>query len=360
MLRAAALILILAASAVPAQSSAAGDEIVIAILDTGIRADHVAFAPGQVVAWYDFTDLRARSNQTTWDPLVLTPYDNVGHGTAVASMAAGASGTGLTPSFAPGAKLAIAKVGGPQGTSWSAMSAGIRWATDVAHADIISISQYQYMMRPIGVSTSSIGGFGCCFYSSFERQFIESLSYAAERDVLNVVLAGNGEGNTGIPTLSWTHVPEVTADALIVGGSDERDEPVAPLGSMDPEVNALYDVRAACPSSPTCAVSTFGTSFSTPLVAGFAARALSEARARGLDLSAADLEQLLKESAVDGPTFPPTLEGYGVIGPASIAKAQARLDGGPAPSGPAWELNRIYVESVREQGRATWWTIGSA
>ena len=47
----------------------------------------------------------------------------------------------MTPSFSPGAKLAIAKVVAANGAiSPGGVAAAITWAVDVVHADVINIS----------------------------------------------------------------------------------------------------------------------------------------------------------------------------------------------------------------------------
>ena len=102
-----------------------GAGVKICILDTGIDGNHCDFPSGKIVAWKDYIN-----SQTT-------PYDDHGHGTHCASIAAGAT----TPKgVAPGASLMGCKVLNSSGSgSESTIIAGIEWAVTNG-ADIISMS----------------------------------------------------------------------------------------------------------------------------------------------------------------------------------------------------------------------------
>ena len=56
--------------------------MVIAVIDTGIDAEHVDLDGGKVIGWYDA--LNGKAN----------PYDDEGHGTHVSSIAAGTGNMG--------------------------------------------------------------------------------------------------------------------------------------------------------------------------------------------------------------------------------------------------------------------------
>lgn len=319
----------------------------IAILDSGIRADHAAFAPGQVAAWYDFTDHRARA-LAAWDPLVATPYDDLGHGTAVAAMAAGLPYSTLTPSHAPGARLAVGKVlTASNGAAWYDVARGIRWAVDVAGADVISLSIYSYQPRVGGPNG----------WSDSEQALFDALAYARANGVLPVVLAGNGYDNGGLPTMSWLSPPAVSTSALVVGGVDATvgGAPL-PQGSWDPEVAAPYTVVGPCITSATCVRGMQGTSFSTPLVAGAAAHLLAVAREQGLVLTPDDLEDMLKRSATDTP-LPPSRDGYGLLRAPEVAAAEQRIRSS-TPFPQADPVSAAYVETLGGTERRFWMTGG--
>ncbi len=322
-----------------------GDGVVIAILDSGIRADHQSFAPGQVVAWFDFTNDDERE-VALWDPLVPEPYDDHGHGTAVASMAAGLPFGEATPSHAPGMSLAIGRVLGMDGATWVDVAEGIRWAVDVADTDIISLSIYNSAVSPPGTTSEGLNA------------VLGAMQYARAQGVLVVILAGNGYANQAIiPVPSWMHAPLWTSDTLVVGGAAPEGstaviDPIGPHSSTDPEVIAPYAVIAACPKAKNCLTSTQGTSFSTPLVAGFAARVQQAAIALESRRTPAELEDLLKRGAHDSPA-PPNVEGYGLLDAASLDAVLKHIRGEsnlPEPD----PLTVAYMENVAATARENW------
>ena len=80
-----------------------GEGVAIAIIDTGIDDGHVDFPNGKIIAWRDFTVEPASSE---WPP-----YDDDGHGTHCASIAAGAGiGNLAYTGVAPGAYLVGARI----------------------------------------------------------------------------------------------------------------------------------------------------------------------------------------------------------------------------------------------------------
>src|SRR3954452_15581317 len=129
-----------AAGGVPADATTPGGQPVIAVLDSGINEHHHAFDSGQVVAWWDFVKDGAPKAGQSWDPK-RAPYDDLGHGTGTAAMAAGRQvDTRQSPSAAPGTRLAIGKVLDENDSMTGDLAAAVRWAVDTAHADVISIS----------------------------------------------------------------------------------------------------------------------------------------------------------------------------------------------------------------------------
>ncbi|MDF2628686.1 MAG: peptidase and in kexin sedolisin [Symbiobacteriaceae bacterium] len=114
------------------------DDVVVAVIDTGIDANHVDLAGGKVIAWNDWVGGRT------------TPYDDNGHGTHVAGIVAG-TGAG-NPNFvgvAPGAALIGLKVlNGAGSGSLSNVAAAVDWAVankDQHNIKIISMNQAQVL-----------------------------------------------------------------------------------------------------------------------------------------------------------------------------------------------------------------------
>src|SRR5712692_5806579 len=101
------------------------NDLVIAVLDTGIYNAHQDLSGGKVIGW---TDLHAPS--TGSDPFCATPCDPQGHGTHVSSIVAGtgAASGGLYAGVAPGAALVGIRVLDQNGAgSASVVNAGIQW-----------------------------------------------------------------------------------------------------------------------------------------------------------------------------------------------------------------------------------------
>ncbi|MDT0266266.1 S8 family serine peptidase [Streptomyces sp. DSM 44915] len=172
-----------------------GTGVTIAVLDSGIDTTHPDLDEGRVVAAANFTDTDGVE-------------DRYGHGTHVASIAAGAGGayTGV----APGVALLNGKVlddfGG--GTD-SQIIAGMEWAVEQG-ADIVNMS---------------LGGDDTPEEDPLE-QAVNRLS--AETDVLFVLSAGNSgpePGTLGSPG---------TADGALTVGSVDRDDALARSSSVGP------------------------------------------------------------------------------------------------------------------------------
>ena len=125
------------------------DDIVIAVIDTGIDPNHVDLDGGKIIGWQDFA---------TGEP---QPYDEVagcdGHGTHVSSIAAGeGQGNAAYEGVAPGAALVGVKVLKKRGQSCvginSDVNAGIQWVID--NKDTYGIN---VMNMSIGTPGSSDG-----------------------------------------------------------------------------------------------------------------------------------------------------------------------------------------------------------
>ncbi|MFJ9428391.1 S8 family peptidase [Streptomyces sp. NPDC101490] len=227
-----------------------GTGVKIAVLDTGIDDTHPDLA-GRVAAARNFS----RSPDAV---------DRVGHGTHVASIAAG---TGAKDSrfkgVAPGAQLISAKVLDDYGYGSDSESiAGIDWAV-AQGADIVNLS-----------------------LGSTDRPGIDPLEahvnkVSAEKGVLFAVAAGN----LGDPRPGTVNSPGSAVEALTVGAVDDNDQlaPFSALGprkedhAVKPDISAPgVGISAAAAAgtpgqNPPGYVGLDGTSMATPHVAGAAA-----------------------------------------------------------------------------------------
>jgi subtilisin family serine protease len=321
------------ANGVPASVLRAASALTIAIVDSGADLAAPDIAAKQPQAY----------NVLTGD---ATVRDTVGHGTFVASLAAGSvtNDEGIA-GFGGDAKLLVVKASRPDGT-----------LTDVDEANAI-IYAVDHGARVINLS---MGGPD----TSVTEQ--RAVDYAAAHGVLLVAAAGN-EYAQGNPV-------EYPAALLQPVGSNGRDgvglavaastttgdrAPFSNTGShlslAAPGENILGAVASSAPFSAYPRVHlpgstrgaygvASGTSFSAPQVSGAAALVM----AANPFLSASEVAQILKESASGHGSWSPTL-GYGVL---DVAAAVARAQGRPS----------VSLSGVKERGRVrlSWFGQGAA
>ncbi|MGK5533267.1 S8 family serine peptidase [Streptomyces sp. URMC 129] len=268
-----------------------GEGVTIAVLDTGISEDHPDLA-GQVIATENFSDADDAG-------------DRVGHGTHVASIAAGtgAASGGTYTGVAPGAGLLNGKVLNDEGIGYESwIVAGMEWAVEQG-ADVVNLS--------IGGPVEQVDPVA---------DALDALSAAS--DTLFVVAAGNEGPDPG--TISS---PGTAASALTVGAVDKSDAPAefssvgAPgTGAVKPDVTAPgVDIgAAAAPGSdveeeaePVADgyASLSGTSMAAPHTAG-AAALLAQAHP---DWTGEQLKSALTASAQPGEGYSAYQQGAGRV-----------------------------------------------
>jgi serine protease AprX len=294
----------------------------IAVIDTGVDGSYQEFGGGNIVAWQDLVNHRPQ------------PYDDNGHGTHVASIAAGAPVAGGVGGVAPGAALVVLKVTDAQGdTTGSLIAQAVEWC--IAH-------QKDYGIETINISLA--GG------DPSDGQSVD------ERMVNRAVAAGMvvclAAGNDG-PDLSTIGSPAGAASAITVGNiADPARDGFAldPSSSRGPTLDGRVkpdlcapgvEIEAAEANTGSGIVAFSGTSMASPFVAGVAALM----RAANPGLTPAAIKALLKETAIhfgrpgENPDYGSgRLDAY-----AALARAGGRP--GTAPSVP----RHLYV-SGRLQG----------
>ncbi|MFI6701269.1 S8 family peptidase [Streptomyces sp. NPDC050509] len=264
-----------------------GKGVKIAVLDTGVDQTHPDLQ-GVEVAQKDFSG----SGNTV---------DHVGHGTHVASTAAGsgAKSGGKYKGVAPGARILDAKVLDDDGSGQdSGVIAGMQWAAD----------------QGAKVANLSLGGGDTAEVDPLEAA-VDRLS--AEKDMLFVVAAGN-EG----PMDETIGSPGSATSALTVGAVDRKDaiadfSSVGPTadGSLKPDLTAPgVDIVAAKAARGVIGdpaadgyVAMSGTSMATPHVAG-AAAILAQQHP---EWSGRRIKQTLTASATPGTGLTPFQQGTG-------------------------------------------------
>ncbi len=230
------------------------DDVVVAVIDTGLDARHQDLAGGKVIGWHDAVYG------------IPMPYDDQGHGTHVASIIAGAGAAsgGKYTGVAPGAALVGVKVmdvtGG--GTLESVIS-GVEWV--VANRERFNIR----------IANMSLGGGACA-------DGTDALSAATvagvQAGIAFVVAAGNsGPGPCTIGT------PAAAEEVITVGAAYDPGEngwSIAEFSSRGPTgdgrikpdlITPGRNITAAKANSKDQYITHSGTSMATPFMAGILA-----------------------------------------------------------------------------------------
>lgn len=180
-----------------AQGSYSGNNITVAIVDTGIDANHTSLDHAKIVAWKDYIDGRKH------------PYDDVGHGSHVAGIIVGKGadfgarwqGFDLKGS-APDARLIVVKAISADGKGKTAdVISGIDFAVKNG-ADVICLS--------LGSSPSTL--------ALLDQDMNNAVGSATSRGIVVVASAGNkieGEEQNDVS------VPANIESAIAVGAVDE-------------------------------------------------------------------------------------------------------------------------------------------
>jgi serine protease AprX len=325
------------------------NDVVMAVLDSGIHAAHVDLDGGKVLAWRDFIF----NNQAG-------PYDEGAecsyHGTHVSSTAAGEGQA--NPSFkgvAPGAALVGVKVLGVVqvpggricGGSTSQINAGIQWIID---------NKATYNIR---VFNMSLGGTGCSNGSDSQSQLVNA---AVNAGMVGVVAAGN-EG----PATCTISSPAAAESAITVAAMADPTHGVSvnpscprPPGGfylacfssrgptldnrIKPDIAAPgVVIRAASGGTTNQYKDASGTSMATPFTAGVAALMLDANNS----LTPSAVKSTLLNTAVDwGPPGKDIDYGAGRID----AYEALRSTLGSAGTGIAVPQHRFIQDSLAAHG----------
>ncbi|WP_160316950.1 S8 family serine peptidase, partial [Ardenticatena maritima] len=283
-----------------------GAGVKIAVVDTGIDPNHPDFA-GRIVAMTDFTGEGAA--------------DNHGHGTHVASIAAGsgAASGGKFVGVAPEALLLAAKVLRGDGSGrTSDVMAGVEWAVDEG-AHVINLS---------------LG-------SSFSCDGTDALSVLCNNAVAAGVVVCVAAGNAG-PSARTVGSPGCAADVITVGASDDNDA-VANFSSRGPTADGRTKPDVLFPGVNIVAARASGTSMGTPVDASYtqasgtsmatphAAGAAALLLAANPALTPAQVKEIFRQAAIDLGLDPNT-QGAGRVD--VWAAYQLAMDGAPPPPPP--------------------------
>ena len=304
-----------AVNAPEAWQTATGEGVTVAVIDSGVDADHPDLA-GAVLPGRSYVDVdpgdepRLLALGSDTGPVYERAFgqaDPVGHGTAVAGLIAGRAET-RHPGVAPGASILPVRVLDDENRYHdSAMvGAAVEWAVDNG-ADVINLS---------------LGG----HYDS--APFAEAIAYAERHDVLIVACTGNQHQDEADEDV-W--FPARVPDVLAVTGSDQRGERWKTAVTGAETDLAAPGANLTAPKPGVGHKTVTGTSFASAVVSGAAALV----RSAHPEWSADQVRRALTDTANDGP---PGL-GSGILDVA--AAIEADLDSlPPAPPeaqvSPAW------------------------
>ena len=313
-----------------------GDNVNIAILDTGIDPEHPAL------------DVDLGKNCIDGEQV---PTDAHGHGTHVAGTASAQVEEGDFVGAATNATVVPVKVlDDSGGGSWESIICGIDHVTD-------SLDTSDSMT----VANMSLGGAGSAGEDCESSALRESICKSVEAGVVHVVAAGN-DGDDAANSVPAAYPEVITVSALdgercvrVTGGGPPRtecDESLASFSNYGSAVDLIapgVDITSTVPDDEYATYS--GTSMAAPHVAGVAALM----RATNPDLTPDQVRDLLQSTGEcpngdenDAPHGPCSSQGQWWQDPDGIAEplvnAPRAADAAGDPTDPGASEDPVYAE----------------
>ena len=294
------------------------EDVVVAVLDTGIDPKHREYA-AQLDPGFDFVDIIDGADAFMGDRLDADadPTDpGVGHGSHVTGILT-AAGTRMTTGVAPRCRVLPVRVLGSLRQDDRLIGAGlvdnintgIKWAVDHG-ASVINMS--------LGIRREGGG-----------LPHVDVIRYAQRKGVTVVAAAGNDGADT-------LYYPGALPGVLAVGAVD-RDDEVASYSTYGAQVGMVAPGTEIWSSwlDGGYAFAT-GTSQATPFVSGSAALCQSLAREAGTRLSVADVTSILIATADRADrSFKTSRAGHGRLNvPDALALTAHRLEKAARADGP--------------------------
>ncbi len=247
--------------------------VVIAIIDSGVDADHTDL---RQVTGYDFGDNDANPDDNSGSP---------GHGTCCAGIAAAMNNGAGTVGAAPGCSIMPLKVANTAGTMYfSAIQSALYYAADHG-AEVVSMSFGAAILTDAATETALQYAYnaGCVLLAATGNDNKTSISYpAASPYVIGVGAASPGGDRKRSSSVAAQLNAGVTADARGVTCDGERwwgssygsvtKDAAAAVDLIGPTILPACDIMGSGGYRPGDVEPYFnGTSCATPFVAGVAA-----------------------------------------------------------------------------------------
>ncbi|MGW6930039.1 type VII secretion-associated serine protease mycosin [Lentzea sp. NPDC054927] len=267
-----------------AQDQARGDGVIVAVIDSGVDAQHPDLA-GRVLPGTGFGSSKGTDGTT----------DSDGHGTGMAGIIAANGRNGGALGIAPGAKiLPIASADEKEQFGLDVVAESIRWAADHG-AKVINMS---------------LG-----FSSTMTPTLVKAVNYAIEKDVVLVAATGN-EGKE-------VSAPANIGGVIAVAGTNREGKPwkSSNIGADTVLAAPAEGIVTAAPESVYSSgyAEMDGTSAASAIVSGVAALV----RAKHPEMPAKDVVNSLIKTAKDlaDPGRDETT-GFGMVNPMGALTAQ--------------------------------------
>ena len=266
-----------------AQDQTRGDGVVVALIDSGVDAQHPDLA-GRVLPGIGYGSSKGTDGTTDPD----------GHGTGMAGIIAATGRNGGALGIAPGAKILPIASAEKEQFSLDVVAQSIRWAADNG-AKVINMS---------------LG-----FSSSMTPTLVKAVNYAVEKDVVLVAATGN-EGRE-------VSAPANIGGVIAVAGTTRDGKPWKSSNTGTDTVLAApaEGIVTASPKAvfPSGYAEMDGTSAASAIVAGVAALV----RAKHPQLPAKDVVNALIKTAKDmAEPGRDATTGFGMINPMGALTAQ--------------------------------------
>jgi subtilisin family serine protease len=278
-----------------------GKGVKVAIIDTGIKRDHPAFA--HLNGAINEADFTLKPGGTFGERVA---FDNDGHGTHCAGTICGGIVDGVRIGVAPNIeRLFVAKaIGGTRGAA--ALLDALNWAAYTVRADVISMSLgfdfvgYRASLDAASAHPDAATSMALNAFRDNIRIFDAWMNELRARrkegaDPLIVAATGNESGR---PTFVVGKASPSAADSVVAVGAVNAALAVARFSNTEPTlVGPGVDVISAGINEELAVLS--GTSMACPHIAGLAALYWQFARSGGPKATAERVQMMMVRSAED-------------------------------------------------------------